>query len=106
MEKERKDQLENYQIVLEEVEAHLSKLTSRPLEETFNGLSEFEQAKLKTLLAYANMTISLCYLKSKGENIEAHKNMRYLEHLKKFFTDLDGYIDLSVASSSPMPESN
>ena len=100
MESERKDQvLENYQRALEAVEAHLEKFMERPLEETLNGLSEFEQAKFKTMMAYAGTTLSLCYLRSKGQSVESHINMRHLERLKSYFTKIDKYIDLSADSN-------
>ena len=100
MEQDRGDLvLENYQRALEVVEAHLEKFMERPLEETLNGLSEFEQAKFKTMLAYAGTTLSLCYLRSKGQSVESHANMRHLERLRAYFTKIDKYIDLSAETN-------
>ena len=89
-------EIEHYQKLLNVVEAHLSQLTQTPLEEKLRTLTDFEKAKYKTVLAYAMTTLSLCYLRSKGESVEGHPNMRHLDRLKNFFVKLDKYIDLSV----------
>jgi hypothetical protein len=85
---------DSLQSTLDTVEAHLRLLTQRPLEETLAGLTDFERAKYKTVLAYALTTLQLCYLRSKGEEIENHLNMRHLERIKVFFTKIDRHIDL------------
>jgi hypothetical protein len=80
---------------LDIVEAHLKFLTQKPLDETLAGLTDFERAKYKTVLAYALTTLQLCYLRSKGESIENHPNLRHLERIRTVFTKIDKYIDLS-----------
>ena len=87
---------EQIQKLLNIVEAHLSQLTQTPLEEKIANLSDVERAKFKTVLAYAMTTLSLCYLRSKGESVEGHTNMRHLDRLKHLFVKLDKYVDLSV----------
>jgi hypothetical protein len=86
--------VDSLQVTLDTVEAHLRLLTQRPLEETLSGLTDFERAKYKTVLAYALTTLQLCYLRSKGENIENHINMKHLERIKIFFTKIDKHIDV------------
>jgi hypothetical protein len=93
---EAAESLDQYQEALDTVEAHLRFMTQRPLAETLTGLTDFERAKLKTVLAYAITTLQLCYLRSKGESIRDHKNMRHLERLKAFFTRIDRHIDLAA----------
>jgi hypothetical protein len=88
--------LDQYQETLDVVEGHLKFLTQKPLEETLAGMTDFERAKFKTVLAYAVTTLQLCYLRSKGESIENHPNVRHLDRIRGFFTKVDRYVDLSV----------
>jgi hypothetical protein len=85
-----------YQDALDIVEAHLRLLTQKPLEETVTGLTDFERAKFKTTLEYAVATLQLCYLRTKGEDIEAHSNLKRLERLKAYFAKLDKFVDLAA----------
>lgn len=94
MQENKEQPLDNYKKALEIVEAHLNVIMSRPLNETLDELSEFEQAKLKTTLSYAVTTLSLCYLKSKGTDPSEHQNMQHLQRLKSFFTKIDKYVDM------------
>jgi hypothetical protein len=88
--------LDQYQEALDVVDAHLKFLTQRSLEETLAEMTDFERAKFRTVLAYAVTTLQLCYLRSKGESIENHPNLRYLERIKAFFTKVDRYVDLAA----------
>jgi hypothetical protein len=88
--------LDQYQETLDVVEGHIKFLTQKPFEETLAAMSDFERAKFKTVLAYAVTTLQLCYLRSKGESIENHPNLRHLERIKAFFAKIDRFVDLSV----------
>ena len=88
-------QKSDYENCLDTVESFLKVITSKPIEEVMSGLTDFEKSKLKTALAYAITTLQLCYLKTKGEQIEDHHNMKYLTSLKQFFSKMDRYMDLS-----------
>lgn len=88
------DQVQQYQDCLDVVEAHLRLLMQKPLDETLAGLTEFEQAKFKTTLAYAITTLQLCYLRTKGEDISEHKNVAHLERLRSYFNQINKFIDL------------
>jgi hypothetical protein len=87
--------LNQYQEVLNLLEGRLRFLTQNLLEETLDGMTDFERAKLKTVLAYTVTALQLCYLRSKGESTENHPNMRHLERIKLFFTKIDKYLDLT-----------
>ena len=89
------EDLSNIKSTLDNIEALLRPLMSKPLEESLEGLSTFEKAKLKTALSYAIVTLQLVYLRSSGTNVENHNNRKYLERLKAHFTKLDKCIDLS-----------
>lgn len=88
-----KEKMANYQSALQEVESHIKCLTSMPMTEMMENMSEFERAKYKTVLAYAVATTQLCYLKTKGENVENHRNLKHLERLKGFFTKIENYVE-------------
>ena len=88
------DQVQQYQDCLDVVEAHLKLLTQKPLEETLAGLSEIERAKFKTTLAYSISTLQLCYLRTKGEDIQDHKNRAHLDRLRSYFNQINNSIDL------------
>ena len=88
------DQVQQYQDCLDVVEAHLKLLTQKPLEETLAGLTEFEKAKFKTTLAYSISTLQLCYLRTKGEDIQEHKNRAHLERLRSYFNQINKSIDI------------
>ena len=94
MEQSRSPEIEQYQKLLDVVEAHLNQLTQVPLEERLKTLSDIERAKYKTVLAYAITTLQLCYLRTRGESVEGHTNMRHLERIKNFFVKIDRYVDL------------
>jgi hypothetical protein len=88
--------LDAYQEALDIAEAHIKLLSQKPLEEALSELSDFEQAKYRTTLAYAVGTLQLCYLRTKGESIEGHPNMRGLERLRTYFYKLDRFVDLAA----------
>lgn len=90
------DPEQEIQQAIDAVEAHLRILTQKPKEEMLSELTDFEVAQYRTTLAYAVTTLQLCYLKSKGEDVENHPNMRHLERLKIFFPKMARYIDLSA----------
>ena len=85
--------LQQYQIAIKIAEAHIKLLSQRPIEETMASLTEFEQLKFKTTMAYALTTLQMCYLKAKGENIDSHPNKHYLEKLQALYSKIDKYID-------------
>ncbi|KAK8885690.1 hypothetical protein M9Y10_041142 [Tritrichomonas musculus] len=95
MEQPPSPELEQYQKLLDVVEAHMVQLTQVPLEERLKTLSDIERAEYKTVLAYAITTLQLCYLRTKGDNVEGHTNMRHLERIRNFFTKIYRYADAS-----------
>ena len=97
-----KEKMQEYQDALQQVESHVKWLTRKPMEEMMKGMSDYEKAKYKTVLAYAVATAQLCYLRTKGENLEEHPNMKHLERVKAFFMDIDRYIDEQGAERKPI----
>ena len=64
------------------LKAKLDELMSHPLEETMAGLSPFEQAKLKTTIAFSIFSLHRAFQKTKGEN-EIDK--KYLNRIHEYF---------------------
>ena len=95
MEPNQPPDLEEYYQLLNVVEAHLNQLTKEPLQKRLSTLTDIEKAKYKTLLSYAITTLQLCYLRTKGESVENHRNKKHNDRLKNYFIKLDRYIDLN-----------
>ena len=66
--------------------AKLEELMSHPLEETMAGLSPFEQAKLKTTIAYSIFTLHRAFQKTKGEN---EIDRKYLNRIHEYYKKID-----------------
>ena len=91
--KKAKEKMQDYHDALQQVECHVKWLTRKSMPDMIKDMSDYEQAKYKTVLAYAVATTQLCYLRTKGENLENHPNMKHLERLKAFFMRIDRYVD-------------
>jgi hypothetical protein len=85
--------LKEYETALQIAEAHIKLLTVRPIEETMASLTDFEQLKFKTTLAYALTTLQMCYLRTKNEDVDSHHNMKYFEPLKSIYAKMNSNID-------------
>ena len=94
--KRAKEKMQEYRDALQQVECHVKWLTSKPMAEMLKNMTDYERAKYKTVLAYAVATTHLCYLRTKGESLENHPNMKHLERLKSFFMKIDRYTDQPV----------
>ena len=68
------------------LKAKLDELMSHPLSETMAGLSPFEQAKLKTTIAYSILSLYHAFQKTKGENTIDRK---YLNRIQEYYKKID-----------------
>ena len=75
-----------FQQKLDLVNSLLNEIYKKPLSETLKELSPFQQAKLRTTLAYAVQTLYLAYLKTKGEE---NLDQKYLARIKSYLTKID-----------------
>ena len=95
--KKAKEKMQEYHDALQQVECHVKWLTRKPMQDMLKDMTDYERAKYKTLLAYAVATTQLCYLRSKGENVENHPNRKHMERIKAFFMKIDSYLDQPLA---------
>ena len=80
------ENLLEFQQKLDAVNKALQEIFKKPLNETLDEMPPFEQAKLRTTLAYAVQTLYLVYMKTKGEELNEKK---YLERIKSYLTKID-----------------
>ena len=80
------ESLNDFQQKLEAVEQELASIFKKPLKETLSQLSPFEQAKLRTSLAYAVQTLYLVSLKASGQELTDKK---YLNRIYSYLTKID-----------------
>ena len=75
-----------FQQKLDLVNSTLNEIFKKPFEETLKELTPFQQAKLRTTLAYAVQTLYLAYIKTKGEE---NLDQKYLGRIKSYLTKID-----------------
>ena len=102
--KKAKEKMQDYHDALQQVECHVKWLTRKPMQEMMKDMSDYERAQYKTVLAYAVGTMQLCYLRSKGDSLENHPNMKHLERVKSFFWRIDRYVDQPVVKREVVDE--
>jgi hypothetical protein len=81
--------LADFQNALEIVEAKVTEITERPLEEVLNGCSRIEKARMRAILAYSLTALQICRSRIEGEGIANHPCMRCLDQLRSVFTRID-----------------
>ena len=87
--------LDEYEKCLSIVESYIKSFTQKPREEMIKNLTPFEKTKLDTTMAYALLTLELCYSRSKGEKIDDHNSLMFLESIRTNYNILNSVIDRS-----------
>ena len=88
-------EIDQYQKLLDVVEAHINQLTQVPLEERLESLSDFELDKFKNYLAFAITTLQLCAARTRGDTLDSQKK-KITDNLKIKLSKIDHYIDLAA----------
>jgi hypothetical protein len=90
------ESLGRYQEALRVVEEQTVAIMATPLDEILSGLTDFDRAKLTTILAYAITTLQICHLRAKGESDNDHSCRHHLDRLKGLFEKIHRFDQLEA----------